>query len=80
METKHKNEVIELGRRIKAIIVEKKLKIMNVAHDANLDSTNFRKYIRGSQEMKITTLLRIASALGVTASELISGLETKKEG
>ena len=80
METNPKKEVLELGRRIKALIVGKNLKVMNVAHDANLDSTNFRKYIRGSQEMKITTLLRIASALGVTAAELLEGLEIKKEG
>jgi len=53
---------------------------MDVAHDANLDATNLRKYIRGSQEMKITTALRIASALGVTAGELLNELVTKKEG
>ena len=53
---------------------------MNVAHDANLDATNLRKYIRGTQEMKITTLIRIASALDVSTAELLDDLlKPKKE-
>lgn len=80
MKTKRTDEVILLGKQIKKIIESKKLRVMDVAHDANLDATNLRKYIRGSQEMKITTALRIASALGVTAGELLNELVTKKEG
>ncbi|NMH28061.1 helix-turn-helix domain-containing protein [Flavobacterium silvaticum] len=80
MEIQIKIEVVELGERIKNLIKEKNLKIMNVAHDANLDSTNLRKYIRGTQDMRYTTLLRIASAIGVTPSQLLDGLQTKKEG
>jgi transcriptional regulator with XRE-family HTH domain len=72
-------EIKELGERIKTMIKNKGLKIMNVAHDANLDSTNLRKYIRGTQDMRYTTLLRIANAIGVTPSELLEGLKTKKE-
>ena len=79
MEIKDKQELVELGERIKKLIDDKKLKVMNVAHDANLDSTNLRKYIRGTQDMRYTTLLRIATAIGVTPSELLKGLETKKE-
>lgn len=78
METKQKVEVILLGKKIKALIVEKNLTVMNVAHDANLDATNLRKYIRGSQEMKVTTLIRIASALNVSTSELLDDLKPKK--
>ncbi|MCY1478435.1 Helix-turn-helix domain protein [compost metagenome] len=80
METQDKKEIIELGERIKKLIADRNLKVMNVAHDANLDSTNLRKYIRGTQDMRYTTLLRIAAAIGVTPSELLEGLETKKEG
>ncbi len=74
MEAKQKIEVILLGKKIKALIVEKNLTVMNVAHDANLDATNLRKYIRGSQEMKVTTLIRIAAALNVSTSELLDDL------
>lgn len=80
MEENRKKEIIELGERIKNLIKEKNLKVMNVAHDANLDSTNLRKYIRGTQDMRYTTLLRIANAIGVSPSELLIGLEIKKEG
>jgi len=41
-----------------------------------LDVENLRKYIKGIQEMKITTMLKIASALEVEPSELIKGLKT----
>ena len=80
MESKQNKEVIELGKRIKSLIVKKKLLVRDVAHDANLDPTNLRKYIRGAREMRVTTVLRIAAALGVTAGELLNGLETKKGG
>ncbi|NMH26528.1 helix-turn-helix domain-containing protein [Flavobacterium silvaticum] len=80
MENQPTNELTELGDRIKNLIKEKGLKTMNVAHDANLDSTNLRKYIRGTQDIRYTTLLRIAAAIGVTPSELLEGLQITKKG
>lgn len=68
-------EVIEIGNRIKNFIVEKKLVTKNVAHDADLDVENLRKYIKGRQEMKVSTMLKIAFALGVNAGVLVNGLE-----
>ena len=68
-------EIIEIGNRIKKIIVEKNLVSKNVAHDAGLDVENLRKYIKGSQEMKVGTMLKIAKALGVAAGDLVNGLE-----
>lgn len=67
--------VIELGNRIKEIIKDKNLMPKNVAHDAGLDVENLRKYIKGTQEMKVSTMLKIATALGVTADELIKDLK-----
>lgn len=79
-----KNEVpevvISLGVKIKNTIEVKKLKQREVSHDAGMDVENLRKYIKGSQEMKVSTVFRIADALGTTASELLNSLETKKEG
>ena len=66
--------VKELGIRILEIIRDKGLKPREVAHNADLDIENLRKYIKGSQEMKISTMLKIATALGVTADELIKDL------
>lgn len=67
--------VIEIGNRIKNIMKEKNLKQKYVAHGAGLDVENLRKYIKGSQEMKISTLLKIATSLDVKADELIKDLE-----
>lgn len=63
-------EIIELGKRIQHIIDEKGLKTREVAHDADLDVENLRKYIKGRQEMKVSTMLKIAKALNVHAGEL----------
>lgn len=71
--------VVKLGIKLKDIIEVKKLKQREVAHDAGMDVENLRKYMKGNQEMKISTLIRISEALGMTASELLEGLQTKKE-
>jgi transcriptional regulator with XRE-family HTH domain len=58
-----------------AIIKEKGFKQRNVAHDAGLDVENLRKYLKGRQEMKISTLLKILNALDITIAELFQDLE-----
>lgn len=62
--------VVQVGNRIKTLILEKKMRQRDVAHDAGLDVENLRKYIKGSQEMKISTMIKIVSALHVTVQEL----------
>lgn len=66
--------VKELGNKIKDMIDNNQLKPREVAHDAELDVENLRKYIKGSQEMKISTLFKIAQALKIHPSELIKDL------
>lgn len=61
-----------VGKNIKRLILEKELKTRIVAHDANLDTENLRKYISGKQEMKISTLMRISEALQVPPEELLN--------
>lgn len=63
-------EILLLGKRIEEIIKEKGLKTREVAHDADMDVENLRKYIKGKQEMKISTMLKITTALGVTVNDL----------
>ena len=65
-------DIISLGKQIEEIIKLKGLKTREVAHDADLDVENLRKYIKGKQEMKVSTMLKIAKALGVGISELFS--------
>ena len=64
--------VIDVGTRINQIIIEKKFKQRNVAHDAGLDVENLRKYIKGKQEMKISTMMRIVEALEIDVQDLFS--------
>ena len=64
-------EVVALGKCIQKIITDKKLKTREVAHDADMDVENLRKYIKGKQEMKVSTLIKIAKALGVSPKDLL---------
>lgn len=70
-------EIILLGKRIEEIIKEKNLKTREVAHDADLDVENLRKYIKGKQEMKISTMIKISKSLNVSVEELFDFLKIK---
>jgi len=67
-------EVVLLGKRIGEIIKEKGLKTREVAHDADMDVENLRKYIRGQQEMKISTMIKIVKSLNISIDELFNFL------
>ncbi len=69
------DDVIALGKRIEEIIKEKGLKTREVAHDADLDVENLRKYIKGKQEMKISTMIKIVKSLDTTPNELFNFLK-----
>ena len=68
-------EILLLGKRILEIIKEKDLKTREVAHDADMDVENLRKYIKGKQEMKVSTMIKIAKSLKVKVSDLFEHLE-----
>lgn len=63
--------VFELGKRIENIIRLKGYKQREIAYEAGLDVENLRKYIKGRQEMKISTLQKIAKALDVEMVDLL---------
>lgn len=63
-------EIILLGKSIEYIIKSKGLKTREVAHDADMDVENLRKYIKGKQEMKVSTMLKIMKSLNVSLTEL----------
>ncbi len=67
-------DVISLGKQIEEIIKIKGLKTREVAHDADLDVENLRKYIKGKQEMKVSTMLKISKSLGVSVADLFNYL------
>ncbi|WP_416354245.1 helix-turn-helix domain-containing protein [Aquimarina aquimarini] len=49
--------------------------VKKVAHEAGIDVENLRKYIKGTQEMKIGMLFRISKSLNLTMSELLKDIE-----
>lgn len=63
-------KIILLGKRIEEIIKQKGLKTREVAHDADMDVENLRKYIKGKQEMKVGTMLKIVDALKIEVEDL----------
>ena len=68
-------DIINLGKQIEEIIKLKGLKTREVAHDADLDVEKLRKYIKGKQEMKVLTMLKISNSLGVSVAELFKFLK-----
>lgn len=68
-------EILLLGKRIGEVIKAKGLKTREVAHDADMDVENLRKYIRGQQEMKISTMLKIVKSLEISIGDLFNFLE-----
>jgi predicted transcriptional regulator len=68
-------DIIALGKRIEEIIKEKEFKTREVAHGAELDVENLRKYIKGKQEMKVSTMLKIVKSLDVSPNELFNFLK-----
>lgn len=73
-------DVISLGKRIEEIIKEKGLKTREVAHEAELDVENLRKYIKGKQEMKVSTMLKIIKSLNVSPNDLFNFLKWNYRG
>jgi predicted transcriptional regulator len=70
-------EIMNLGKRIESIIKEKGFKTREVAHDADMDVENLRKYIKGKQEMKISTMLKIVKALNIKVADLFEDVDVK---
>lgn len=73
--TEINSNIIELGEKINSIIKAKNLKTREFAHDADMDVENLRKYIKGRQEMRVSTMLKIAKALDVSVGELFDFID-----
>lgn len=65
---------IELGRRIAAYRIARKLTVDGLAAVANLDVSNIRKIEAGSNP-RLVTLLKIAGVLEVDLAELFAGID-----
>ena len=62
--------VIKFGEKIKELRLEKKLSQMDVGAAMNIDRENIRKYEKGLQEPKLSTVMKFAKVFNVSFDEL----------
>ncbi|MEM6816524.1 MAG: helix-turn-helix transcriptional regulator [Bacteroidota bacterium] len=65
-------EVIKFGKRIKELRLKRKMSQMDVGAAMNIDRENVRKYEKGLQEPKLSTVMKFAEVFGVTYDELLN--------
>lgn len=64
-------EVIKFGKRIKKLRLERKMSQMDVGAALNVDRENIRKYEKGLQEPKLSTVIKFAKVFEVSFDELL---------
>lgn len=82
MPRKRKNPIPEVvvlfGKRIKELRLERKMSQMDVGAALGIDRENIRKYEKGLQEPKLSTIVKFAELFEVDLNELLKdekGLE-----
>ena len=68
-------DIIKLGERIQTLMKKSGMKPVDLAAAAGIETQNLRKYLHGKQEMKVTTLIKVAIALEVQPSALLPKIE-----
>ena len=63
-------EVVKFGKHIKELRLQRKLSQMDVGAALNIDRENIRKYERGLQETKLSTVMKFAEVFKVSFDEL----------
>ena len=63
--------VILFGRRIKELRLERKMSQMDVGAALGIDRENIRKYEKGLQEPKLSTIVKFAELFEVDFNDLI---------
>lgn len=67
-------EVLKFGKRIKDLRLERNLSQMDVGAALNIDRENVRKYEKGLQEPKLSTVIKFAKIFDVSFDELLNEL------
>jgi transcriptional regulator with XRE-family HTH domain len=65
---------VELGLRVRALRRAQNMAQDDLAERAGLHRTQIGHVEQGTRDVRLSTLLRVARALGVDAGELIAGL------
>ncbi len=64
-------EVIQFGKRIKQLRLERKMSQMDVGAALNIDRENVRKYEKGLQEPKLSTVIKFAKVFEISFDDLL---------
>jgi len=68
-------EVVNFGKRIKELRIEKGMSQMDVGAVIGIDRENIRKYEKGLQEPKLSTILKFAEVFNVSFNELFDFIQ-----
>ena len=71
-----RNLLIQLGKRVQELRTAKRWSQEEFAHVSGLHRTYIGQIERGEKNISFANLSKVSSVLGVTLSELLSGLET----
>ncbi|AUC84366.1 hypothetical protein CW731_03215 [Polaribacter sp. ALD11] len=64
--------VINFGKKIKELRIERKMSQMDVGAALNIDRENVRKYEKGLQEPKLSTVIKFAKIFEISFDELLN--------
>ena len=65
-------EVVNFGIRIKELCLARAMSQMDVGAALNIDKENIRKYEKGLQEPKLSTIVKFAQVFEVSLDDLIT--------
>ncbi len=63
--------VIKFGKRVKQLRLERKMSQMDLGAALNIDRENVRKYEKGLQEPKLSTVVKFAEVFEVSFDDLL---------
>lgn len=66
-------EAVAFGERVRTLRLKRGMTQERLAEEADLNSVQVSHIERGANEPKLTTIIRLARALGVKAGKLIEG-------
>jgi transcriptional regulator with XRE-family HTH domain len=67
-------EAITFGKRVRALREAKGWTLERLAEEARMNELQVGHIERGASDVKLSTILKLARALGVTASELLRSI------
>ncbi|WP_299222204.1 helix-turn-helix transcriptional regulator [uncultured Aquimarina sp.] len=63
--------VLEFGKRINKLRLDRKMSQMDVGAALGIDRENVRKYEKGLQEPKLSTIIKFAEVFEISIDELL---------